>query len=169
MATSASPLVHGRSRARTRSATALGALPLYALAIAAAEVLAALRDPVAAAVVDGLLVFALVNHWALTAPTDAQSARERARTIRDVLPALAVIPLMRLVSLAMPLGNLAAVDRLLILGACLLLSTLLTARLLHLTPAQLGLEVGPWPRQAAIAAAGVPLGLVAYLLLTRPR
>ena len=62
--------------------------------------------------------------------------------MRDVLPALAVIPLMRLVSLAMPLGNLAAVDRLLILGACLLLSTLLTARLLRVTPAQLGLEVG---------------------------
>lgn len=86
-----------------------------------------------------------------------------ARLPRDPqLLVLALLPLIRLLSIAMPIPDATPIAAYALVGAPALIGAVLTARAIGLSPAQLGLRrpaslVAP----ALIAAIGLPLGLVA--------
>jgi membrane protease YdiL (CAAX protease family) len=83
---------------------------------------------------------------------------------RRVLPALMLVPLLRVLSLALPAPNLPQIYWYVLVGLPLLLAAVLAARRLGLTAGALGLaRFDLW--QFAIALSGLPLALLAYLML----
>jgi membrane protease YdiL (CAAX protease family) len=126
-----------------------------ATCVLAGEVAVARWGTLPGAVIEGAAMLGLVNAAMLA--DDDRVAR--------ALGAIALVPAMRILSLAMPLG---AVDRLwwpLLVGVPLLATLMLAGRALDLTPAGVGLRGGDARRQVAIAAAGLPAGLAAYALI----
>jgi membrane protease YdiL (CAAX protease family) len=127
--------------------TGVLAVPLAALA--AGELLVADGRLLAAAMVDAVLLLALVN----------------AAAQRPALAALAVVPLVRLLALVMPLGNVAPPYWNALVGVPAATAIVATARSLGLTRREFGLRRAPLAPQLAVAATGVPLGLAAYVAL----
>lgn len=138
-------------------------LPLYVTAIAVAELLVAFVDPLAGTLVDAVVLLALVNHHAWLGSKSSTAARVPAETA--VLPVLALLPILRIASVAMPLSALPEILWYAAVGAPVLAGASLAARLAGLKPADIGLRVRSWPLQIAAAAAGLPLGLAAYLIV----
>ena len=155
----------GAVRERGR-ALVVPAVVTYLAAIATAEVLVAFALPLAGAIVDATLIFVIVNHYLLlTMRAGASAADQRAAAMIAVL---ALVPLLRLVSIAIPLMELREIYRPIAVAVPLLAAVVLVARVLSLRPADLGLRVGSWRIQAAIACGGIPLGLVAFAILRPP-
>lgn len=134
--------------------TASAVVPAYLAAIIAAEAIGAFIAPLAGYAGQALLVVALLSQYVY-----AEGAR-----YRRLLPALALVPLLRLLSLVMPVRFVPEPYWYALIGLPLLAAVLLTAQLLELGPAALGLHTRGWPRQLLIAASGPPLGLAAALL-----
>jgi membrane protease YdiL (CAAX protease family) len=131
----------------------------YLAAIAAAEALTALVNPWLGALVHIALLLLLLGHSVL-------QGNERTR---NVLIALALVPLLRILSLVMPLDDLAPIWWHVLIGAPLLAAVFLALRAMGYSWADVGLGPGwsaPW-WQLVIGLSGVPLGLLAYFL-TRP-
>lgn len=135
---------------RARELPALAAI--YSVLIVAAMAAGAALGAVATAVLDSILLVALIDHFVIG------SRIERATRL---LPALALVPLLQLASLALavrsPLVSLCAA------GAPILLATTLVAREIGLFPL---LRVSDFRRfdQWAPAMVAVPLGAVGVLL-----
>lgn len=127
----------------------------YLGAIAGAEVLVARGDVGVGIACDAVLIVALLNHYVWLG----------ARPQRRVLVALALLPLLRLLSVTMTVPEAPYFDRYLLTGLPLLAAACLTARALGLTPGDLGLRLKRWPAQVAITLTGVPLSLAAYVLV----
>lgn len=127
----------------------------YLSAIAAAEGIAIFVGPVAGVIGHALLIPMLLGH----------SMWEEKRTYSRVLPILALAPLLRLLSFAMPIRDVPPIFWYGLIGAPLLLAAFLTARRLGYSPAQLGLTIRSPLAQLAIAATGVPLSLLAFWLI----
>jgi uncharacterized protein len=159
--TSASARALDRPRVARVRALADWALPVYFAVFALAETMVAVDQATAGAVIDGVLLLALVNHYALTAP--AQRVRRRG-TVSDALPVLTLLPLMRILSLALPLGSLPVISRYVTIGGSVLVSAAMTGRLIGLHANELGLRVDSWRRQLKIAVAGLPLGFLGYVI-----
>jgi len=102
-----------------------------------------------------LLIILLLNHYILAGQAP----------YRRLLPALALIPLLRIFSLATPLRDFPEIYWYILIGAPLLLAALLTSRLLGLSINRLGLGMRSWPVQTVIALSGLPLSLAAFLLV----
>ncbi|HEY3181865.1 MAG TPA: CPBP family glutamic-type intramembrane protease [Gaiellaceae bacterium] len=136
-------LAHTLHPART------GVLAVPLAALAAGELLVADGRLLAAAIVDAALVLALVN----------------AAARRPELAALSVVPLVRLLALVMPLGNVAPPYWNALVGVPAAAAIVGTSRSLGLTRRELGLRRSPLAAQLAVAATGVPLGLAAYVAL----
>jgi membrane protease YdiL (CAAX protease family) len=111
--------------------------------------------PLAGVLCQALLIPALLAHYA---------AAEGA-PYRRILPALALVPLLRILSLTMPIKYIPAIYWYALIGIPLLVAIVQTARVLGLAPAQLGLRLRAVPLQLGITLLGVPLGLLAFLLL----
>lgn len=80
----------------------------------------------------------------------------------QLAPVLALISVLRLVSVVIPIESVAEIYWYAMMGAPLLLGAFLTARQVGFTPDDLGLTIS-WDRwQFPIAASGVPLGIAAY-------
>jgi hypothetical protein len=103
----------------------------------------------------GILI-ALLCHYAL--------AGEEA-PYRRALLALSLAPLLRVLSLTMPLMQPPVAYWFALVGAPLLAGAALVARQLKLSPAALGLRVESWRPQALLALSGIPLGIVAFFIL----
>jgi|GEM_PF-1340941 len=84
---------------------------------------------------------------------------------RRLLLVLVLAPLLRILSLSMPLSQLSHSTWYAFISTPLFIAALLTARVLNLSPAQLGFGPIPWRPQLAIGFTGVPLGLAAFLML----
>ncbi len=140
-------------RAGVRSTAAV--LPVYVAAIAAAEALGAYGAVLHGMVYDAILVALLLTHYVLMDP----------EPYRRVLPMLALIPLLRILSVTMPITFVPRIYWYALIGAPLLLATVLAARLLDLGPARLGLEMRSWPAQLLISCTGLPLSFAAFLIL----
>lgn len=156
----------GDTATRHRQAVLAAAVGAYLACIAHAESVVAFGNPVAGAIVDASLILLIVSHYVLLTegPGAARATAEERRWVA-VLPVLALLPMLRLTSVAMPLVELPERYWPMAVGAPVLVAAILVARTLGLTPALLGLRVGYWRAQLAIAAVGVPLGLVACLIL----
>ena len=159
--TSASARALDRPRIARVRALAGWALPVYFAIFALAETMVAVDQATAGAIIDGVLLLGLVNHYALTAP--AQRVRRRG-TVSDALPVLTLLPLMRILSLALPLGSLPVISRYITIGGSVLVSAAMTGRLIGLHSSELGLRVDSWRRQLKIAVVGLPLGLLGYVI-----
>jgi membrane protease YdiL (CAAX protease family) len=137
-------------------------LPLYVAAIAVAEILVDFVDPLAGMLIDALVLLALANHYTWAGSKHDTSSRVPGDTA--VLPVLALLPILRMASLALPLTELPEILWYGAVGAVVLVAAALAARSAGLKPADIGLRVTSWPLQIATAAAGIPLGLAAYLI-----
>jgi membrane protease YdiL (CAAX protease family) len=127
----------------------------YLSAIAAAEGIAIFVGPVAGVICHAILIPMLLGHYMW----------EETRTYRRVLPILALAPLLRLLSFAMPIRDIHPVFWYGLIGGPLLLAAFLTARQLGYSAVQLGLTLRSPLAQLAIAFTGVPLSLLAFWLL----
>jgi membrane protease YdiL (CAAX protease family) len=91
---------------------------------------------------------------------------QRGREFRFLLP-LALPPLIRLLSLALPLANFPLIYWYAIIGVPLFIATFLTARAIGLTAGEIGLRLS-WrelPIQLLIGLSGILLGFIEYLIL----
>jgi membrane protease YdiL (CAAX protease family) len=132
-------------------------VPSYILAIAMAESIGVFILPLAGMLCQAILVMALLGHYA---------AAERAPH-RRILPVLALIPLLRILSMIMPIKFVPPIYWYALIGIPLLVAIYQAARLLELTPAKLGLRLRVWPLQLLIALVGAPLSLLAFLILQK--
>jgi uncharacterized protein len=130
----------------------------YVPFIAVAELVGALVGVLPGALCDAILIPVLLSHYALTPE----------KPHRRILAALALIPLLDLLSFTMPVKPVPQIYWYILVGTPLLIAAALTARLLALSWSDVGLRLRQWPRQILIAASGLPLGLVAFLIL-RPK
>jgi membrane protease YdiL (CAAX protease family) len=136
---------------------AIAALLIYLAALCVAELLTVWRP------IPGML-----THTALLMLMLAHSALTRSQVHRAMLLALTLAPLVRIVSLAMPLGNFPQVSWYLIVSLPLFTAAAVIARLANLGRRDLGLVVDVAPAQWLIMSAGIPLGAIEYVIL-RPQ
>lgn len=127
----------------------------YLVAIALAEVLTVTVFPEGGLVLHGLLFVALMVHTALMPRAPQQRA----------MLAAAFGPLIRLLSLSLPLMGVPLIYWYLIVGAPLFAAAFFTARAMRYTPAKIGLTLGVLPTQLLIGASGIFLGYLEHLIL----
>jgi uncharacterized protein len=153
--------------APARISAARLSLPLYAAVAAGAEAVVAYVDVTLGLVFEGVLLCALLLHYVTAIhrlPRDP-FARSPAERLLDALPALALLPLLRILSLSVPVEGASVITWNAMVGAPLLLAAVLTMRALELPRHEVGLGLVSWPGQLQIALAGIPLGLSAYVIL----
>jgi membrane protease YdiL (CAAX protease family) len=144
---------------KTGNRTIFGArmivVPIYIAAIAGAEAIGVFIGVVPGALCQAILTLTLLSHYVLM---------DRA-PYRRILPVLALAPLLRLLSLTMPIRHLSQIYWYALVGTPLLIAAALTARLLDLSKTCLGLRTWSWRPQILIASSGLPLSMAAFLLL----
>jgi len=131
-------------------------LILYILGIAAAEAVTSFLNPQFGLVIHGGLLVLILLHASIGAEDEEQK----------FLFALALAPLIRLLSLSMPLLQFQFSYWYMVIGAPLLLSALLVLRLTGYKPSQVGLTLGKGlPLQIVVAFTGLGLGYLEYQIL----
>lgn len=128
---------------------------LYLAAIAAAELVTALVNPTAGIAFHTILLFSLILHSSLAAK----------RHSHQLYLALALAPLIRIISLSMPLSQFAQIYWYLLVSVPLLISILVAVRVLNFQPADVGLTLQKMPLQGFVALTGVGFGWVEYHIL----
>ena len=128
----------------------------YVCAVGGCNVVAVTVGPVAGAVCSALVVLGLLNTFAL-APTQVGS--------RPFL-LLALVPLVRVISLAMPASGVSPIARDALVSSLLLVALWLADRVTPLDWTALAMRWREAPAQLLIAAAGVPLGILGEQILT---
>ena len=154
MATSSEARAPGRALAIPVRAVVVG----YAGATAGALALQGLAPPLVGTIACAVLVPWLLVHHAMAADSRM-----------DALLALALLPLAAILAVAMPIEEVSPWLWPALAGAPVLLGVALTARRLGIGRPGLGLIRGAVSTQARIGAAGVPLGLLAYLVVRPDR
>jgi len=155
-----------RLTARVTPPTMAFAATASAAAIAAAEAFIAYWDVSIGALVDGALLLFLVNRF-LFAGTAAPDGRDRLAS-PDAALALALVPLLRLLSLSMTVEDLAPAVRYVVVGAPLIVATLLAVFLGPFQNVAVSLTAWSWRVQAPIGLLGIPFGLAAFAVAGRP-
>jgi len=131
----------------------IGAL-LCLAAIAAAELVTALVNPVGGTAFHAVLLFVLVLLSSQAEPP-----------LHKLYLSLALVPLIRIVSLSMPSFELSQTSWFLIVSLPLFIAILVIARILLLRPSDLGFSIRGLPAQGLIALMGIGLGWVEYQIL----
>lgn len=131
-----------------------GAIPLLVAAICACEVVLVFVNLALGVLLDAIVLGAIL--W-LQAVSPGHLER------RTMVP-LALVPLLRILSLTMPLPGIPPVYWTGLVGAPLAIGAVLAARAAGLGRGDLGLKRSPWLPQVAIAALGLPAGLAAWLI-----
>ena len=103
---------------------------------------------------DGVLLVGMLVHASLE-----QGQRQK------LLLALALAPLIRVVSLSMPLATIQYIYWFAIVGVPLFVAVFQTARLTGMRRVDVGLAVHAWRWELVVGLAGLPLGYVEYLIL----
>jgi membrane protease YdiL (CAAX protease family) len=130
-------------------------LPAYAAAIFAAEVVTALVDARWGVGFHVAILWALLLHF-----SQAEKQWEG-----RILLALCLAPLIRILSLGMPLENVQVVYRYLIVSVPMIVAAFVVARTVGLTRYDLGLTIRAVPVQLLVGAVGVGLGVAEYFIL----
>ncbi|MCL5027327.1 MAG: CPBP family intramembrane metalloprotease [Chloroflexi bacterium] len=146
-------------RAARRAARVWAAAGTYLLAVALAEIVTAAVNPVLGVSAHALLLFALL----------VQGARADGAQ-RGLLWSLTVAPLIRILSLSLPLSELPVIYWYALIGVPLLAAVMIIARVLGYSRRDLGLtmEIGHLLLYLAMMPLGMAVG-VAELLLLRPQ
>lgn len=138
----------------------------YATAIGVAEACIAYWDVSVGALLHGALLLLLVNRFLFAEPAASGAGRARPAWAHAAL-ALALVPLLRLLSLAMTVGELPPTARYAVVGTPLLAAALLAilGPFRNVAPR---LSAWSWRVQAPIGLTGIPLGLAAYSVAGHP-
>jgi uncharacterized protein len=141
--------------ARQAAASPLYIALVYLVAISLAEAIVSLTEPRVGMVLHGAILMALLAHATLHATGH----------FRKFLLGLALAPLIRLVSLTLPLPDYPFVYWYFAVGAPLFIATFLVIRQANLDREMLALQAGNLPVQLLIGLSGLGLGYVEYLIL----
>ena len=133
-------------------------LILYLFGIILAETLTTLSNPMVGVICHAVILTGLFMHSALTS----------SQTYRRILVTLSLAPLIRIISLSLPLQDYIFSYWYMLVGAPLFLSAILVARNADLRPAEIGLNFSKWPLQILFGVVGIGLGYVEYQIL-RPQ
>jgi len=128
---------------------------IYLLAITAAEAVTALVQPLWGIVCHAIVLMAVVVHSAL-----ASDYR-----YRHLVLSLAPVPLVRIISLGMPLVNIPQIWWYPIIYAPLLVAAIVVVRTLGLRAREVGFSFSSFPVQLAVGLSGLLFGVVEYLIL----
>ncbi len=129
---------------------------LYLLGIASAELVTAYRSPILGQAYHGVL-FILILMFAIFNPGSKQ---------KTLLFVLGLVPLMRLVSLTMPLVGLDFPGAYVAIGIILLIVAFLILHLAGIKPSQVGLISGKFLMlQLVFGTVGIGIGFIEYLIL----
>ncbi|MGB9879709.1 MAG: lysostaphin resistance A-like protein [Anaerolineae bacterium] len=127
----------------------------YLAAITAAELLTTLLEPRAGLVLHGALLVVLLLH----------SAFVWEFAVRDLLLSLCFAPLIRLLSLSLPLVNFPLVYWYLITSVPLFVMVILIMRTLHFTWYEIGVNLRALPLQIPVSLVGLLFGYMEYHIL----
>lgn len=130
----------------------------YLAAIALVEIIIARGGIVPGIACDALLIVLLLGHVSWPGATPR----------RDILAALALLPLLRILSVTMPFPAAPRIYWYALTGLPLLIASIGMARALGVTWASLGLRASRWRDQVAVALTGLPLSLAGYILMRPP-
>jgi hypothetical protein len=131
-------------------------LAFYTLGILLAELAITYLNPLSGLIIHAALLVLILLHASLWANSDE----------RKFLLALTLAPLIRLVSLSMPLQQFEIMYWYPIVGLPLLLASVMVYRLSKYKPVEVGLALGEKrPIQLGIGLTGLGLGFVEYLIL----
>ncbi|MBA7648342.1 hypothetical protein ES703_56128 [subsurface metagenome] len=128
---------------------------IYLLAIAAAETVTVFVQPVWGIVCHAIVLVAVVMHSAL-----ASDYR-----YRNLVLSLALVPLVRIVSLCMPLVNIPQIWWYPIIYAPLLAAAMVVVRILGHSAREVGLSFSSFPVQMAVGLSGLLFGMIEYFIL----
>lgn len=127
----------------------------YLAAVAAAELLTTFADPRLGVAAHCLLLFGMLFH----------SSRASGQRQRALLLCLAFAPLIRILSLSLPLASFPQVYWYLFTSIPLFAAAVVAARALKYRWTDLGITLRGWPLQLVIGLSGIGLGTVEYLIL----
>jgi membrane protease YdiL (CAAX protease family) len=127
----------------------------YLAAIALAETVTVFVQPLWGVVLHIVTLVVLVAHSALAARSPHQK----------LLISLALVPLVRIISLSMPLANIPQVWRFPIIYAPLLAAGIVVMRILEYRPTQVGISFSRLPVQVGLGLTGVLFGVAEYYIL----
>ena len=144
-----------RARAFYQSNPLATAALAYLLGIALAEALTTYTEPRAGMAMHCLLLLMMLFH----------SSRVESREARTLLVSLAFAPLIRILSLSLPLTHFAAVYWYLLTSLPLFVGLFVAGRALGFSWRDLGLNLRRLPLQMGIALSGLVLGVAEYLIL----
>jgi len=128
---------------------------IYLLAITAAEAVTVFVQPVWGIVSHAIVLVAVVMHSAL--PSDYR--------YRHLVLSLALVPLVRIISLSMPLVNIPQIWWYPIIYAPLLAAAIMVVRILGLRAREVGLSFSSVPVQLAVGLSGLLFGVAEYFIL----
>jgi hypothetical protein len=125
------------------------------LAITGAELVTALVNPTGGVVFHTFILFALLLHAALVSP----------RPSSKLYLALSLVPLIRILSLSLPLADVPQIYWYLIIATPLLIATFIVILMLGYRPRDVGLTLNKLPLQLLIAMTGIAFGFIEYQIL----
>ena len=129
---------------------------IYLLAITASEIVTVFVQPVWGIVCHAIVLVAVVVHSAL-----ASDYR-----YRHLVLSLALVPLVRIISLGMPLVNIPQIWRYPIIYAPLLAAAIVVVRIVGYRAREVGLSFSSLPVQLAVGLSGFLFGVTEYIILT---
>lgn len=136
---------------------------LYLIAISIAEVIVVVLMPVTGVVAASVAGIACHTAILLTVIIDS-ALSQRSYHWRLVL-SLSIVPLVRIISLSMPLAGIDRVWQFAIIYLPLLAAAIVVIRLLELKPGDIGLRFGFIPVQLGVGLVGIGLGFAEYYIL----
>ncbi len=139
----------------------------YIAAIAGAEAAVVFLGTVPGMIGHGVLLILLFSHYILLNPASSRvdSHSTGAVQLGQALPVLSLFPLLRILSLALPITSIPEIYWNALVGVPLLIAIALAARLLGWSASDAGLSLRAWPWQLLIALTGIPLSLAAHVAM----
>ncbi len=128
---------------------------IYLLAIAIAEVITVIIEPMWGIFCHIMVLVAVILH----------SALGRGQTQQQLLLSLALVPLVRIISLSMPVAKIPQIWWYPIIYLPLMVAAFEVVRILRYTLEEIGLNLKRTPIQLAVALTGVVFGVAEYLIL----
>ena len=137
---------------------------LYLLAITIAEAIVILLEPVTGLVNSSII--GIILHTVILFVVIIDAATSSRYHYERLVLSLAIIPLIRIVSLSLPLAEIPQILQYPIIYVPLLAAAIVLVCILEYRPADIGIKIGFIPLQLGIGVLGVGLGIVEYLILT---
>ena len=146
-----------------RRADTQGFLWLYLVVLTGAEIAVVLVSPLLVFPLHGGLAAVLAGLYAYLQTNSVQD--ERRRELSGLVLALTLAPLIRIISLTLPLASIEPAFRYMAAGVPMIVGAFLVARTLKLSPARIGLQWRDTPWQVGIFVVSIGFGFIEYLIL----